>query len=60
MTSPTNGLHAISKLSRSESVPTFIGTAQIYLSPTNGSKPFSVEDLNASFSKSPLKVNTIL
>ena len=41
----------------SESIPKFVGTAQIYLSPTNGSKPLSMDDLESSVIKSPKKVS---
>ena len=46
-------------VSASENIHTFVGTAQIYLSPTNGTKPLSVDDLGSSFHISPKKVSGI-
>ena len=50
----------MSSITGSDNIPTFVGTAQVYLSPNNGSKPLTVEDLSSSFTKSPIKVNYFL
>ena len=50
----------MSSITGSDNIPAFVGTAQIYLGPNNGSKPLTVEDLSSSFTKSPIKVNYFL